>query len=161
VAGPRRDPYAILGTPRAASRNEIAAAYRRLAKAIHPDVASGASPDMRDLNWAWHVLSDSARRADWDAAHPIGGGHWGAARTTTTSWSPAENAEVAAASWSAGPSWPDAPDLPGRRSAFGCIGLMVMVVLLAGLVLIAALYSTVPDPGSDPADQDAQATSAP
>jgi curved DNA-binding protein CbpA len=147
--------------PRAASRNEIAAAYRRLAKAIHPDVATGASPDMRDLNWAWHVLSDSGRRADWDAAHPIGGGHWGASRTATATWRPAENAEVAAASWSAGAGWTDPPDLPGQRSAFGCIGLMVTAVLLAGLVLIAALYSTVPDLGSDPADQEAQSTSAP
>ena len=147
--------------PRAASRNEIAAAYRRLAKAIHPDVASGASPDMRDLNWAWHVLSDSGRRAEWDAAHAIRGGHWSASRTATATWNPAENAEVAAASWSAGAGWTDAPDALGRRSAFGCIGLMLMVVMLAGLVLIAALYSTVPDPGSDPADQEAQVTSAP
>ena len=161
MAGPRRDPYAILGTPRAASRNEIAAAYRRLAKAIHPDVATAASPDMRDLNWAWHVLSDSSRRADWDAAHSIRGGHWGASRTATATRSPAENAEVAAASWSAGPGRTDAPDLRGRRSAFGCIGLMLLVVLLAGLVLIAALYSAVPDPSGDPADQEAQATSAP
>ncbi|HET9539271.1 MAG TPA: DnaJ domain-containing protein [Candidatus Limnocylindria bacterium] len=158
MASPRRDPYAILGTPRAASRNEIAAAYRRLAKAIHPDVATAASPDMRDLNWAWHVLSDSARRADWDAAHPVGGSHWGTSRTATASWSPAENAEVAASAWSAGAGWADAPDLPGRRNAFGCVGLMVIAVLLAGLVLIAALYSTVPEPVND---QEAQATGEP
>ena len=158
MAGSRRDPYAILGMPRAASRDEIAAAYRRLAKAIHPDVATDASPDMRDLNWAWHVLSDSARRRDWDAAHPVGGSHWGTSRTSTANWSPAENAEVAAAAWSAGAGLADAPDLPGRRNAFGCIGLLVMAVLLAGLVLIAALYSTVPQPVDDPAE--AQATEA-
>ena len=147
--------------PRAASRDEIAAAYRRLAKAIHPDVASGASPDMRDLNWAWHVLSDSVRRADWDAAHPVGGSHWGPSRTASASWSPAENAEVAAAAWSAGAGWTDAPDLPGRRSAFGCIGLMVMAVLLAGLVLIAALYPTIPGGVDDPTDQEAGSSEAP
>ena len=144
--------------PRAASRNEIAAAYRRLAKAIHPDVATGASPDMRDLNWAWHVLSDSARRNDWDAAHPVGGSHWGTSRTATVRWSPADNAEVAPAAWSAGAGSADAPDVPERRNAFGCIGLMVMAVLLAGLVLIAALYSTVPEPADDPAE--ARATEA-
>lgn len=144
--------------PRAASRNEIAAAYRRLAKAIHPDVATDASPDMRDLNWAWHVLSDASRRGAWDAAHPVGGSHWGTSRTSTVSWSPAENAEVAAAAWSAGVGWADAPDLPGRRNAFGCVGLLVLAVLLAGLVLIAALYSTVPQPVDDPAE--AQATEA-
>jgi DnaJ-like protein len=144
--------------PRAASRDEIAAAYRRLAKAIHPDVATGASPDMRDLNWAWHVLSDPSRRGDWDATHPAGGSHWATSRTSTAGWSPAENEEVAATGWSAGAGWADAPDLPGRRNAFGCIGLLVMAVLLAGLVLIAALYSTVPAPVDDPAE--AQATEA-
>ncbi|HKO34596.1 MAG TPA: J domain-containing protein [Candidatus Limnocylindria bacterium] len=155
MAGPRRDPYAILGMPRAASRNEIAAAYRRLAKAIHPDVATDASPDMRELNWAWHVLSDASRRGAWDAAHPVGGSHWGTSRASPASWSSAENAEVAAAAWSAGAGWADAPDLPGRRNAFGCVGLLVLAVLLAGLVLIAALYSTVPEPVDDPAEAQA------
>jgi DnaJ-class molecular chaperone len=132
-----------MGMPRAASRNEIAAAYRRLAKAIHPDVGSGATPDMRDLNWAWHVLSDSARRADWDAAHPVSASHWRAAPTATGS-SNTPHDEVTAPTWAGGFGRADAPELPGRRSAFGCLVLMVMAVLLAGLVLIGALYSTVP-----------------
>jgi len=160
VAGPRRDPYAILGMPRAASRHDIAAAYRRLAKAVHPDLGSDATTDMRDLNWAWHVLSDPARRASWDAAHPVGGSHWSPSRTTTAGWSRAENAEVAPAAWPAGAARIDA-DPPERRSAFGCFALMLVAVVVAGLVLIAALYSTVPDPVNDPADQEAHATSAP
>ena len=161
MAGPRRDPYAILGMPRAASRNEIAAAYRRLAKAIHPDVASGASPDMRDLNWAWHVLSDTTRRASWDAAHPISSGHWRSVQTATASQSPANDAEMAAPLWSGGAGWTADPDTPGRRSAFGCIGLMVLLVLVVGLVLIAALYPTVPGSLNDPGDREAQVTTAP
>jgi len=147
--------------PRAASRDEIAAAYRRLAKAIHPDVAAGASSDMRDLNWAWHVLSDAPRRRAWDAAHPVGGSHWGTSRTSAASWRSAENAEVAAAAWTAGAGWADAPDQAGRRNAFGCVGVLVLAVLLAGVVLIAALYPTVPGLLDDAADQDAQATAAP
>lgn len=147
--------------PRAASRNEIAAAYRRLAKAIHPDVATGASPDMRDLNWAWNVLSDAARRASWDAAHPVGGAHWRAARAPTAGWRAADSPDAAPAAWSTGAGWADAPDLPGRRSAFGCFALMLVAVVLAGLILIGALYSTVPDPVNDPADQEAQASGAP
>ena len=142
--------------PRAASRNEIAAAYRRLAKAIHPDVASGASPDMRDLNWAWHVLSDATRRASWDADHPVSAGHWGTSRTATAGWSPARESEMAAPTWPGSAGWADASDTPSGRGAFGCLALMVLVVLLAGLVLIAALYPTVPNPGSDP-----QVTTAP
>jgi curved DNA-binding protein CbpA len=159
VTRPRRDPYAILGTPRAASQREIATAYRRLAKAIHPDVASGDSRDMRDLNWAWQVLSDPSRRASWDAAHPASSHHWRAAPSATASWNRAKDAEVAAATWSGGAGWADSPDVSGRRSAFGCIWLLVIAVLLAGLILIAALYPTVPDSVTDPAG--GQSTTAP
>jgi curved DNA-binding protein CbpA len=159
MAGPGRDPYAILGMPRGASRDQIAAAYRRLAKAIHPDLGSTGGTDMRDLNWAWHVLSDARRRAEWDAAHPISGGHWRAARPQAASWRPSEEADMAAAVWSAGGGWADASDLPERRGAFGCIGVMVLMVLVAGLILIGALYPTVPNPITDPGE--VQASSAP
>ena len=147
--------------PRGASRSEIAAGYRRLAEAIHPDVASAASPDMRDLNWAWHVLSNTTRRASWDATHPVSSSHWGTSRTATASWSPAKESQMAAPTWSGGAGRADASETPGRRSAFGCLVLMVMVVLVAGLVLIAALYPTVPGPLNDPGDREAQVTTAP
>ena len=66
------DPYAVLGVPRGASREEIARAYRRLAKRFHPD-ADIAAPNtsMVRINEAWGVLSDAARRARWDRAHTI------------------------------------------------------------------------------------------
>ena len=66
------DPYAVLGVPRGASREEIARAYRRMAKRFHPDADTGA-PDasMVRINEAWRVLSDAARRARWDRAHTI------------------------------------------------------------------------------------------
>jgi len=66
------DPYAVLGVPRGASREEIARAYRRLAKRFHPD-ADIAAPNasMVRINEAWGVLSDTARRARWDRAHTI------------------------------------------------------------------------------------------
>ncbi len=159
MAGPRRDPYAILGVPRGAGRDQIAAAYRRLAKAIHPDLGSTAETDMRDLNWAWHILSDPNRRADWDAAHPISSGHWRAAPPEAASWRSAEEADTATAVWSAGGGWTDGSELPERRGAFGCIGVMVLMVLVAGLVLIAALYPNVSDLFTEPAE--VQESSAP
>ena len=66
------DPYAVLGVPRGATREEIARAYRRMAKRFHPDADTGATnTSMVRINEAWGVLSDAARRARWDRAHTI------------------------------------------------------------------------------------------
>jgi DnaJ domain len=65
------DPYRVLGVARTASRDEIAHAYRRLAKLHHPDAGAAPSPEMGRVNEAWHVLSDPARRTRWDREHTI------------------------------------------------------------------------------------------
>lgn len=66
------DPYAVLGVPRGASREEIARAYRRMAKRFHPDADTSApNTSMVRINEAWRVLSDTTRRAHWDRAHTI------------------------------------------------------------------------------------------
>lgn len=48
---PRRgaawDPYAVLGVPRGASRDEISAAYRRRMKEYHPDRVSGLGEELQ------------------------------------------------------------------------------------------------------------------
>jgi len=63
------DPYAALGIPRAASREEAARAHRRLAKEFHPDLNPGprSAERMRRINEAWWILSDPARRARYDS----------------------------------------------------------------------------------------------
>ena len=69
--GPGPDLYQLLGVPREASREEIAQAWRRRARAEHPDArpADAAAPGrFRALAEAWQVLGDPARRAAYDRA---------------------------------------------------------------------------------------------
>src|ERR1700748_1689146 len=68
-AGP--DLYQLLGVPRSALREDIAQAWRRRARAEHPDSRPGdaaAAARFRALAGAWHVLRDPVRRAGYDRA---------------------------------------------------------------------------------------------
>ena len=69
--GPVPDLYQLLGVARGASSQEIALAWRRRARAEHPDArpADAAAPGrFRALAEAWRVLGDPARRAAYDRA---------------------------------------------------------------------------------------------
>ena len=59
------EPLGVLGLPPTATPQEIAAAYRRLAKEWHPDRGGGAEAERRmaEINAAYDVL----RAADWTA----------------------------------------------------------------------------------------------
>ena len=59
------EPLGVLGLPPTATPQEIAAAYRRLAKQWHPDRAPGANAERRmaEINAAYDLL----RAADWTA----------------------------------------------------------------------------------------------
>ena len=61
--------YEILGVPVNADQEEITAAYKRLAREHHPDVNPNnpsASENMKHINEAYEVLSDSALRLQYD-----------------------------------------------------------------------------------------------
>jgi curved DNA-binding protein CbpA len=62
------NPYKILQVDPEAEDEVIQAAYRRLARKYHPDVAPGpeAAARMAAINAAWTVLADPARRAELD-----------------------------------------------------------------------------------------------
>jgi curved DNA-binding protein len=68
-----KDYYAILGVPRNATPEEIKEAYRRLAKEYHPD--KNPSPEAEErfklINEAYQVLSDPAKRAEYDALYDV------------------------------------------------------------------------------------------
>jgi curved DNA-binding protein CbpA len=97
--GPDPDLYELLGVPREASREEIAQAWRRRARAEHPDARprDAAAPGrFRVLAEAYQVLSDPARRAAYDRA--------------LRSWTSGQGAEMPAARVR-----PPHPAAPGDR----------------------------------------------
>jgi curved DNA-binding protein len=83
-----RDYYEILGLPRSASQADIKKAFRKLARAHHPDRNPGdkaAEKRFKDVNEANAVLSDPEKRsqydtlgASWDQFQQTGGGRGGA-----------------------------------------------------------------------------------
>ncbi len=83
-----RDYYEILGVPRSASQPDIKKAFRKLARAHHPDRNPGdkaAEKRFKDVNEANAVLSDAEKRkqydalgANWEQYQRAGGGRGGA-----------------------------------------------------------------------------------
>ena len=67
----RRDPYRILQVHPDADPDVVKAAYRVLARKLHPD--AGEVPDevterrMTDLNWAYALIRDPIKRQLWEA----------------------------------------------------------------------------------------------
>jgi curved DNA-binding protein CbpA len=119
------DPYKTLQVDPEAEDEVIAAAYRRLARKYHPDVA--ASPDyaarMAAINAAWEVIGDPVRRAAFDRQRAVQKAL--DRRAAEASGSASAGASAAAgAPASAGAASPRAPESVSRdwtsgRSAFG------------------------------------------
>jgi hypothetical protein len=67
---PTPDYYKILQVDPLAEEEVIEAAYRRLARKYHPDVYAGpdASERMRELNLAYSVIGNAAKRRAYDSA---------------------------------------------------------------------------------------------
>jgi curved DNA-binding protein CbpA len=68
------DPYQLLGVARQATPAEITQAWRRRARAEHPDARprdAGAPARFRALAGAYELLSDPGRRAVYDQAPQV------------------------------------------------------------------------------------------
>jgi len=80
-----RDFYDILGVAKSSSEEEITKAYRKLARQLHPDRNPGdkeAEAKFKEVQNAYDVLNDKAKRANYDrfgaAGGPQGSGFGGA-----------------------------------------------------------------------------------
>jgi curved DNA-binding protein CbpA len=74
VTGPA-DPYKTLQVDPEAEDEVIAAAYRRLARKYHPDVAATpvSAARMAAINAAWELIGDPLRRAAFDRQRAVQG----------------------------------------------------------------------------------------
>lgn len=64
-----RDPYTVLGVPRSVTEKDLKAAYRKLAKAHHPDQNQDdpkAHAKFAEVSSAYDFLSDKEKRASFD-----------------------------------------------------------------------------------------------
>ena len=68
-----KDYYKILGVSKSASADDIRKAFRKLARKYHPDVNPGdkkAEEKFKEINEAYEVLSDPAKRQKYDTLGP-------------------------------------------------------------------------------------------
>ena len=67
----RRDPYRILQVQPDADPDVVKAAYRVLARKVHPDATTPMGEveerRMTDLNWAYATVRDPVKRAVWES----------------------------------------------------------------------------------------------
>ncbi|MBI4090128.1 MAG: molecular chaperone DnaJ [Candidatus Kerfeldbacteria bacterium] len=68
-----QDYYQVLGVGRDASADDIKRAFRKLAHQHHPDKVSGDSQRFKQINEAYQVLSNPAKRQQYDRFGSVGG----------------------------------------------------------------------------------------
>jgi hypothetical protein len=134
---PAADYYQLLGVGPGASTEEIQIAYRRLAKAFHPDLhadSAVAAERMAGLNAAKSVLLDAATRASYDQLRARRG-HAVAAYPRPV----ASSVRYAPYQANARPRHRVVSHVGGRAAAHGPLDRQTGILLLVALPLIAAL----------------------
>ena len=123
------DPYKILQVDAEAEDEVIVAAYRRLARKYHPDVAAGpeAAARMSAINAAWEVIGEPARRAAYDRERAVAAALSRRGDTSTpkvptaasTATAHAASADSSAGRAQGGPARPTEPETVSRDWSSG------------------------------------------
>ena len=66
MATHKKDYYEILGVTKNATKEDIKKAFHKLAHKYHPDKKGGDEGKFKEVNEAYHVLSNDTRRAEYD-----------------------------------------------------------------------------------------------
>ena len=121
----KRDYYEILGVPRSASQADVKKAFRKLARAHHPDRNPGdtaAEKRFKDVNEANAVLSDPEKRkqydllgSNWDQFQRTGAGRAGGSCGATIVRRTASSRCRSRAKWK--PTWSRRARSPSTGSA--------------------------------------------
>lgn len=72
-----KDYYSILGVDKGASKDDIKKAFRTLAHKYHPDKKGGDEAKFKEASEAYGVLSDDAKRKQYDTFGSAGAGGFG------------------------------------------------------------------------------------
>lgn len=75
MATNRKDYYEVLGVQKNATQEDIKKAFHKLAHKYHPDKKGGDEAKFKEVNEAYHVLSDTKKRAEYDAYGGTFGGN--------------------------------------------------------------------------------------
>src|ERR1700678_649339 len=67
-----KDYYKVLGVVPTATDKEITRAYRKLAKAHHPDTNPGSEERFKEISAAYDVLGDAEKRKEYDEMRRLG-----------------------------------------------------------------------------------------
>jgi hypothetical protein len=133
--------YERLAVGRNATQEEIRNAYRRAARDAHPDrnVGSGAEARMAEINAAYRVLGDPARRRAYDAELAM-------ARSGSTSASATWSSSAVEEDEDREPYWIPPVDVTPAR--FPWKFMAVLAICGIGVIIVGLIFSKPQQPAA-------------